>query len=56
MEQIRIISEKYKLTYFNIRGRAEQIRLMFAVAQVPFQDLRIDATEWPSFKSSEKFY
>lgn len=47
---------KYKLTYFNLRGRAEIPRLIFAVAGQEFEDVRIDGkTDWPSLKSS-KFY
>ncbi|XP_071830056.1 glutathione S-transferase-like [Apostichopus japonicus] len=43
----------YKLTYFNRRGRAEPIRYLFAVADVPFEDHRIDEKEeWPSIKAS----
>jgi glutathione S-transferase len=30
----------YKLEYFNIRGVAEQIRILFAVAKVEFEDVR----------------
>lgn len=48
-----VASKKYKLTYFDIRGRAEPIRLLFAVAQVPFEDKRIAGQEWPSLKSRE---
>lgn len=47
---------KYKLTYFNLRGRAEIPRLIFAVAGQEFEDVRINGkTDWPSLKSS-KFY
>ena len=31
----------YKLTYFDIRGLAEPARIMFAVAQVPYEDVRL---------------
>ena len=37
---------KYKLTYFPLRGRAESIRIVFAVAGVEFEDNRIDPKEW----------
>ncbi len=40
----------YKLTYFNARGRAEPIRLIFAQAQVEYDDNRIEQPEWPELK------
>lgn len=43
---------KYRLTYFNLRGRAEIPRLIFAVAGQEFEDVRIDGkNDWPSLKS-----
>ena len=43
----------YKLSYFNLRARAEVARLLFAVAGKEYEDYRIDRTnEWPSLKSS----
>jgi hypothetical protein len=40
----------YKLTYFNMRGRGEPIRLIFALARQPFEDHRIEFTEWANYK------
>ena len=40
----------YKLTYFNARGRAEVIRLIFAKAGVDYEDKRVVKEEWPSLK------
>lgn len=42
----------YKLTYFNGRGRAEVARLLFAAADVTYEDVRIDAAkgEWAKLK------
>ncbi|XP_020630097.1 glutathione S-transferase 1-like [Orbicella faveolata] len=37
---------KYKLSYFPIRGRAEAIRIVFAVAGVEFEDNRVGPKEW----------
>jgi len=44
------MTETYKLTYFNIRGLAEPIRMMFAVAGVPFEDVRVSKDDWPELK------
>ncbi|VDD97883.1 unnamed protein product [Enterobius vermicularis] len=40
----------WKLTYFNGRGRAETIRLLFAQAAVPYDDIRIEREQWPAMK------
>lgn len=42
----------YKLTYFNLRGRAELSRLILHHAQVPFEDFRFERAEWPQHKAS----
>uniref|UniRef100_A0A915PCD4 Glutathione S-transferase 1 n=1 Tax=Setaria digitata TaxID=48799 RepID=A0A915PCD4_9BILA len=47
--------ETYKLTYFNYRGRAEVIRLLFAQANVSYEDVRISRKEWPALKSKTPF-
>eukprot|EP00057_Strongylocentrotus_purpuratus_P007621 XP_011662095.1 PREDICTED: S-crystallin 4 isoform X2 [Strongylocentrotus purpuratus] len=41
----------YKLTYFDVRGRGEVIRLVFAQAQVEYEDVRILPAEWDSSKT-----
>ena len=45
---------EYKLTYFNIRARAEVTRMLFTLAGVEFEDKRIDfgSPDWPEFKPS----
>jgi len=40
----------YKLYYLNGRGRAEQIRLVFAQAGVPYEDIRLAGEKWAEFK------
>jgi glutathione S-transferase len=39
-----------KLTYFNIEGAAEKIRLTFALSGAEFVDERIDFEAWPELK------
>ena len=43
----------YKLTYFNTRGRAEVIRLLFAAAGVKYEDCRVNVEEFEKLKASE---
>lgn len=40
----------YKLSYFNIMGRAEVSRLLFAVADEVYEDDRFMHDEWPTRK------
>ncbi len=40
----------YKLIYFNVRGRAELSRLILNCANVPFEDYRIEHSDWPAIK------
>lgn len=45
--------DTYKLTYFNLRGVAEPIRLMFKYANVEFEDVQIDYKKWNDVKKGE---
>ena len=44
---------KYQLIYFNVRGRAEILRLLFAEAGVEYEDTRIEFDKWPAMKPGE---
>ncbi|VDK45520.1 unnamed protein product [Anisakis simplex] len=46
---------KYKLIYFNRMGRAEVIRLLFAQANVDYEDVRITDSDWPALKPKVPF-
>ena len=46
---------EYKLSYFDLRGRGEFIRFIFAAANQKYQDNRISLTEWNNFKSKTPF-
>lgn len=41
---------EYKLQYFNMMGRAEPARLIFAYAGVQYVDERIEKPSWPEIK------
>jgi len=45
----------YKLTYFNSRGKAETIRMLFAEANVQYEDNRLDRANWPNLKPTMPF-
>ncbi|XP_039769672.1 hematopoietic prostaglandin D synthase isoform X2 [Ornithorhynchus anatinus] len=40
-----------KLVYFNLRGRAEIIRYLFAYMDLKYEDRRIEPADWPGIKS-----
>ncbi|XP_017875129.1 glutathione S-transferase 1-like, partial [Ceratina calcarata] len=40
----------YKLTYFNVTGLAEPIRLLLHQSGIKFEDIRFDFEEWPKIK------
>ena len=40
----------YTLYYFNGRGRAEILRMLFAAAAVKYMDKRFDFNEWDKYR------
>lgn len=42
----------FKLSYFNVGGRAELTRLIFAKSGTKFEDERIEFADWPAKKAS----
>ena len=45
----------YKLVYFDTRGRAEPVRLIFAQAGVEYEDRRVTTAEWMEMKPDTPF-
>eukprot|EP01046_Picozoa_sp_COSAG06_P102267 COSAG06_NODE_48432_length_332_cov_0.665236_1_plen_52_part_10 len=39
-----------KLSYFNIQGAAEKVRLAFVLGRIPFEDHRVPFPEWTALK------
>jgi len=48
-------NHKYKLLYFDVPGRAEHIRYIFAYAGVEYEDFRVQKDKWPEFKKTTPF-
>jgi len=45
----------YKLTYFDIQGAAEKVRLAFVLSGVAFEDERVNFAQWGDMKATTKF-
>lgn len=43
-------NDTFKLYYYNMRGRAEFIRLVLAAANLSYDDIRFERSEWPEYK------
>jgi hypothetical protein len=50
--QSTMSEHKYKLTYFDLRGRAEVARLVLGAAGQTCEDVRIGWDQWPELKPS----
>lgn len=46
----------YRLTYFDNKGRAEHCRLLFVLAGVEYEDVRVDMKDWPMLKQGKSTY
>ena len=46
----------YTLYYFNGRGRAEILRMMFAAANVKYMDKRFEFNEWDKYRKGESSF
>jgi glutathione S-transferase len=46
---------EYKYNYFNLKGRGEIVRIIFAAAGQKFIDNRIEFNNWPSIKPTAPF-
>lgn len=46
----------YKLVYFNVRGRGELPRLLFAQAGEKYEDCRVEFSDWQKLKPSEYIF
>ena len=49
------LEPSYRLTYFNIRGRAEFIRWIFAAGGQAYIDNRVATADWPALKPTTPF-
>ncbi|XP_064628534.1 hematopoietic prostaglandin D synthase-like [Lineus longissimus] len=47
--------QRYRLLYFNARGRAELARLILAATGVDYEDVRFEKEEWPKIKQTIHF-
>ena len=54
-ERMAVPTTNYKLTYYNHRGRAELIRLVFAQAGVAYEDVRLSEAEGEQEKDRNRY-
>ena len=46
----------YTLYYFNGRGRAEILRMLFAAAAVKYMDKRFEFNEWDKYRKGKLIF
>eukprot|EP01065_Artemidia_motanka_P028974 TRINITY_DN347_c0_g1_i8.p1 TRINITY_DN347_c0_g1~~TRINITY_DN347_c0_g1_i8.p1 ORF type:complete len:242 (+),score=87.58 TRINITY_DN347_c0_g1_i8:67-726(+) len=49
------MAPKVALTYFNIQGAAEKVRLALVLNGVEFEDIRVEMEKWPEMKPKTKY-
>ena len=49
------MAPKLKLTYFNIEGAAEKVRLALKLGGLAFEDARVDFPNWPALKPTTPY-
>lgn len=42
---------KYRFFHFNVRGRGEVIRMIFAAADQEYEDIRFDHSSWSDYQA-----
>ena len=47
------MGKQFVLTYFDGRGRAEPIRMLFKYANIEFEDKRIQMEKWGDLKAGK---
>ncbi|XP_067942388.1 probable glutathione S-transferase 8 [Watersipora subatra] len=47
------MAAKDKLTYFPLHARAASIRMLYGIAGVPFEDVRVPFDDWPAVKAQQ---
>jgi len=50
-----MIPKQLKLSYFNIQGPAEKIRLALTIGKIPFVDRRVEFSDWPNVKPTTPY-
>ena len=49
------MAPKLKLTYFNIEGVAEKVRLALKLGGLEFEDERVEHSSWPALKATTPY-
>ena len=50
-----LIMKSLKLTYFNIQGAAEKVRLALVLGGIKFTDVRVPFDQWPAMKPTTPY-